>query len=154
MIRSQQNVERYRPLVASGAVSKKELDDCGPDVCGQPVPPSMPPAPPSTTRSSRLDWTTIRSPIAGIAGIAQAQVGDLIAPSTLMTTVSQVDPIKVYFPISEQEYLRFAARNPGAAEGTDPERRPSLQLILADGSRLRPDRQGDRDQSRGRGADR
>ncbi len=75
-----------------------------------------------------LDWTTVRSPIDGIAGIAQAQIGDLIAPTTLMTTVSQVDPIKVYFPISEQEYLRFSARND--PNDPNPERRVPLELIL------------------------
>jgi membrane fusion protein (multidrug efflux system) len=133
LVRSQQNVARYRPLVANGAVSKKELDDAI-----------------QTTEANRanvdaaraalenatlnLEWTTVRSPITGIAGIAQAQIGDLIAPSTLMTTVSQVDPIKVYIPISEQEYLRFSARNGSATEGTNPDKRPPLQLILADGS--------------------
>lgn len=133
LIRSQQNVERYRPLVASGAVSKKELDDWVQTSAANRATVDAARAALDNAKLE-IDWTTIRSPIAGIAGIAQAQVGDLIAPSTLMTTVSQVDPIKVYFPISEQEYLRFAARNPGATEGTDPERRPSLQLILADGS--------------------
>ena len=133
LVRSQQNVARYRPLVAKGAVSKKELDDAI-----------------QTTEANRasvdaaraalenaklnLEWTTVRSPIAGIAGIAQAQIGDLIAPSTLMTTVSQVDPIKVYVPISEQEYLRFSARNGDATDGSQPDKRPPLQLVLADGS--------------------
>ncbi len=133
LVRSQQNVARYRPLVETGAVSRKELDDTIQQMR----------ADAATVESARasvenatlnLDWTTVRSPIAGIAGLAQAQVGDLIAPTTLMTTVSQVDPIKVYVPISEQEYLRFAERSPSAAEGTDPKRRPPLELILADGS--------------------
>ena len=45
-----------------------------------------------------LQWTKVYSPIDGVAGIAQAQVGDLVGTSTLLTTVSQVDPIKVSFP--------------------------------------------------------
>ena len=50
------------------------------------------------------------APIDGIAGIAPVQVGDLVTPSTAPHDVSQVDPIKVTFPISEREYLRFADR--------------------------------------------
>jgi membrane fusion protein (multidrug efflux system) len=76
-----------------------------------------------------LDWTSITSPIDGIAGIAVAQVGDLITESTILTTVSQLDPVKVSIPISEQEYLRFASRI-----GPDGPRKASVQLILADGS--------------------
>lgn len=132
LVRSQQNVERYRPLVANGAVSKKELDDAVQATAANRANVDAARAALENAKLE-LDWTTIRSPIDGIAGIAQAQVGDLIAPSTLMTTVSQVDPIKVYFPISEQEYLRFAARNPQAGDGGDPEKR-ALQLILADGT--------------------
>jgi hypothetical protein len=50
----------------------------------------------------------VTSLIDGVAAIAAAQIGDLVGPSTLLTTVSQVNPIKVYFPISEQEYLAIA----------------------------------------------
>src|SRR5215831_18858710 len=52
-----------------------------------------------------LGWTKVVSLIDGVAGIAQAQLGDLVTPSTLLTTVSTVDPIKIYFPVSEREYL-------------------------------------------------
>jgi membrane fusion protein (multidrug efflux system) len=57
-----------------------------------------------------LEWTKVTSLIRGIAEIANAQVGDLVSTSTLLTTVSQVDPIKVTFPITEREYLRYADR--------------------------------------------
>lgn len=57
-----------------------------------------------------LGFTKVRSLVDGIAGIAATQIGNLVGPSTLLTTVSQVNPIKVYFPISEQEYLSLAAR--------------------------------------------
>jgi membrane fusion protein, multidrug efflux system len=131
LVRSEQNVARYRPLVAKGAVSKKELDDWIQTMEANRAHVDAARAAVENAKLN-LEWTIVRSPITGIAGIAQAQVGDLIAPTTLMTTVSQLDPIKVYMPISEQEYLRFAARNPGPADGA-PRDTPSLQLVLADG---------------------
>ena len=133
LVRSEQNVARYRPLVEKGAVSRRELEDTIQQMRADQASVETASAALENAKLN-LDWTTVRSPIAGIAGIAQAQVGDLIAPSTLMTTVSQVDPIKVYFPISEQEYLRFAERSPSAPEGTSPDKRPPLELILADES--------------------
>src|SRR5262249_12243035 len=68
------------------------------------------------------------------AAIATAQIGDLVGPTTLLTTVSQVDPIKAYFPLSEREYLAVADRvNRGQSKSLwsgD----PGLTLILSDGS--------------------
>src|SRR5246500_3473252 len=55
-----------------------------------------------------LGYTRVVSLVDGIAGINTVQVGNLVGPSTVLTAVSQVSPIKVYFPISEQEYLRMA----------------------------------------------
>jgi membrane fusion protein (multidrug efflux system) len=78
-----------------------------------------------------LEFTRIKSPIDGIAGIAAAQLGDLVGTgSGILTTVSTVDPIKVYFPISEQEYLQFRHQPTGRRfpEGME------LELILSDGS--------------------
>ncbi|HEY3037818.1 MAG TPA: efflux RND transporter periplasmic adaptor subunit [Pyrinomonadaceae bacterium] len=91
----------------------------------------------ATVRTAELNlgFTRIVSPIDGIAGIAQAQVGNLISTtSPPLTTVSTVDPIKVYFTLSEQEYLRFTKRNliearPGASVV-----QIELELILADGT--------------------
>src|SRR5712691_6614678 len=69
------------------------------------------------TATLNLGFTTILSPIEGIAGIATAQVGDLVGSSSgTLTTVSTLDPIKVYFTASEQAYLNFVRRNPTAAE--------------------------------------
>ena len=80
-----------------------------------------------------LQWTKVYSPIDGVTGIAQAQVGDLVGTSTLLTTVSQVDPIKVSFPISEKEYLHFAG-SINADENGKPTDQVRLELILDDGS--------------------
>jgi membrane fusion protein (multidrug efflux system) len=76
-----------------------------------------------------LDFTQIVSPIDGLAAIATAQIGDLVGPTSgILTTVSTVDPIKVYFSISEQEYLEFSRQGP------DSLRELTLTLLLADGS--------------------
>ena len=79
-----------------------------------------------------VGFTRIVSPVDGIAGLVNAQIGDLVGPGTgILTTVSAVDPIKAIFPISEQAYLGFRGRDPNA---------PSIpagikfDLILADGS--------------------
>jgi RND family efflux transporter MFP subunit len=80
-----------------------------------------------------LGWCKVYSPIEGVAGIAQAQVGDLVGTSTLLTTVSNVDPIKVSFPISEKLYLHFAGQLNAIGEAnTKPS--PRIDLILDDGS--------------------
>lgn len=83
-----------------------------------------------------VGFTRVTSLITGVAAIATAQIGDLVTPQTLLTTVSQVDPIKAYFPISEQEYLRIAARiNQPRGEKSPWEAGALLMLVLADGSR-------------------
>src|SRR6266568_376947 len=87
------------------------------------------------TAALNLGFTTILSPIDGIAGIATAQVGDLVGPSSgTLTTVSTLDPIKVYFTASEQAYLNFVKRNPTAAERLAAQKRLELELVLADGT--------------------
>lgn len=87
------------------------------------------------TAQLNLGFTKITSPIDGIAGIALAQVGDLVSPTSgIITTVSTVDPIKVYFAVSEQEYLKFADRFPNPAVRAAAVRQLDLELFLADGS--------------------
>ncbi len=82
-----------------------------------------------------LGYTRVVSLINGIAGINTVQVGNLVGPSTVLTAVSQVSPIKVYFPISEQEYLRMAdGGGPGSVDFTTHASRIPLQLTLGDGS--------------------
>ena len=83
-----------------------------------------------------LGFTEIRSPIDGIAGVARAQLGNLVGPSDSepLTSVSQLDPIHVAFPLSEQEYLRFASRSAAGASTSRRLREGTLELVLADGS--------------------
>jgi len=87
------------------------------------------------TAQLNLGFTRIISPIDGIAGIAQAQVGNLITTTSLpLTTVSTVDPIKVYFTLSEQQYLSFTKRNLIEARRGASVAQIELELILSDGS--------------------
>jgi membrane fusion protein (multidrug efflux system) len=90
------------------------------------------------TAQLNLSFTRIVSPIDGIAGLAQTQVGDLVQPnnpnSPLLTTVSTVDPIKVYFTISEQQYLAFTKLNLIEARQGASVTQIELELILADGT--------------------
>ena len=82
-----------------------------------------------------VGYTKVISLIDGIAGITTVQVGNLVVQSTVLTAVSQVNPIKVYFPISEQEYLRMAdGGSPGSVDWLTHASRIPLKLTLSDGS--------------------
>ena len=126
------NLARIKPLAAVNAVSQKDLDDAtGSNLAAK---AQLDAAEASLqTAKLNLSFTKITSPVTGIAGIAKAQIGDLLSPSmpTELTTVSTVDPIKVYFNISEREYLKFA--NAANAAGKRQEHVP-LELFLVDGS--------------------
>ena len=129
-------VVRYRPLAAQKAISQQELDDA--ETRERTAQANVESARASLEKAKLdLDWTKVASPIDGIAGVAKSQVGDLVNRQTVMTTVSQVDPIKVNFNPSEQEYLTWVAKH-GPPEktlsaGQDLEKGP-LELILSDGS--------------------
>ena len=122
------NLRRVKPLAAQNAVSQKDLDDA--TGAEQSTHASVIAAQ-ATVEKARLDlgFTKVTSLITGVAGIAKANIGDLVGPGQIgqLTTVSTVDPIKVYVPISEQQYMKFAERR-----ATD--EKTSLKLILADGS--------------------
>jgi RND family efflux transporter MFP subunit len=82
-----------------------------------------------------LSFTKVRALISGIAGITQVQVGNLVTPATVLTAVSQVDPIKTYFPIGAEDYLRIADKiHPETVNLLSSAAPIPLQLILADGS--------------------
>src|SRR4030095_7021242 len=131
--KNQMDVARYAPLVAKGARSKQELDNAAQATHASEalVQPAQ-----AAVENARLNlaWTKIYSPIDGIAGIAPVQVGDLVTPSTVLTTVSQVDPMKVTFPITERAYLRFADQIKEHQAKGRAQDEPELQLILANGS--------------------
>jgi len=87
------------------------------------------------TAELNLGFTRIISPIDGVAGIAQAQVGNLISTtSSPLTTVSTVDPIKVFFTLNERDYLNFTKRNLIDAQQGASVEQLELELLLADGT--------------------
>ena len=133
LLRSQENEAKYRPLVKVGAVSQREYDNTVQEVRANQAAVEAAQAAVAAARLN-LEWTKITSPIDGVAGITQAQIGDLISPTAIMTTVSKVDPIKVYFPISEQEYLKFADGIEHFRRTGDSSQAPTLELVLANGS--------------------
>jgi len=131
--KTQIDVTRYTPLAKQGAVSQQELDNAIQANLGAKAQVDAARAAVQTAQLN-LGWTKVTSPIKGVAGIAIAQVGNLVEPTTELTTVSQLDPIKVKFPVAEQEYLRYAR---GVEEGKrqrEKGRAGTLELILADGS--------------------
>jgi RND family efflux transporter MFP subunit len=126
------DVARYTPLVKDAAVSKEELDNAIQGVAGAKAQAQSAAAAVETAQLN-LGWTRVYAPVDGIAGIASVQVGDLVTPTTLLTTVSQVDPIKVTFPISEREYLRFADRIRDHQRNASVADEPVFEMILVDG---------------------
>jgi RND family efflux transporter MFP subunit len=87
------------------------------------------------TATLNLSFTRIVSPIDGVAGLAQAQVGNLVSTSSNpLTTVSTLDPIKVYFTLSEQEYLHYTKPFFSEADQKGTLDQLELELILSDGS--------------------
>jgi len=132
--RNHLDVVRYEPLVKQGAVSRQEYDNAVQRELG--ARGSVQAAQAAVDKAKiDLGFTEIRSPVEGIVGLAQAQLGDMVGPndSKPLTDVSQLDPMKVSFPLSEQDYLRFAPRIEEAVR-TGSFRKDSLELVLADGS--------------------
>jgi membrane fusion protein (multidrug efflux system) len=133
------HVARYRPLAKQGAISQQELDDAVQNMLSAESGVLSAQAQVEQARLN-LEWTQITSPIKGIAGISATQIGDLVGPESLLTTVSQLDPIKVNFPITEKAYLDIVRNFGGKTGGNQLAKAgPILQLYLADGS-LWPDR--------------
>jgi len=163
--KSKADVDRLTPLVATNSVSRQELDHATAAYQGADAQILAAQGALATAQAS-LDFTKVRSPIDGIVGVRQVSVGSLVGQGepTLLTTVSQLDPVRVRFPISEQLYLKHAVTlntlvnrdsestsvetaasrgskpaagkpsNAAAPKVVEPRRRLRLELVLADGS--------------------
>jgi len=140
-VKAQLDVNRYTPLAKEQAVSQQDLDNAvqGNVAAQAQVRAAKAQIDAATAQMAaaqlNLGFTKIVSLIDGIVGVAQAQIGDLVGPTSLLTTVSTLDPIKVYFPVSERGYLNYIKENPDAVKRAEQERHLGLEMILADGSR-------------------
>ncbi len=127
-------MSRDTPLAKESAIPQAQLDN---DLQANQAAQAMVAAAKAQVEQAQLnlEFTKVRSLVNGVAGLAKGQIGDLVGPTTILTTVSQVQPIKAYFAISEQEYLKFAERISAVAEGrARAGERKVLELVLSDGT--------------------
>src|SRR6201982_2932658 len=139
--RTQLDVTRYTPLAKEQAASQQDLDNAVQNNLAALATIETAKAQIKTyeaaveTARINLEFTRLVAPIDGIAGQAQLQVGALVTPNSgVVTSVSTVDPIKVYFTVSEPQYLEWRKRFPTEASRLEADKKLRLQLILADGS--------------------
>ena len=125
------DVERDTPLAEKKAIPREKLDN---EIQAKLAAQAEVEVARAAVEQAQLDlgWTHVTSLVDGVAGIAEVQMGNLVGPGARLTSVSQVDPIKVYFPVSEQEYLRakHISFNGQCMDLFD----ISPELILADGT--------------------
>ena len=154
-VRTQLDVDRYVPLAKQQAITQQDMDNATQNNVGAKAQVQAAKAQIETARAQiqaanaavqavratvetarlNLGFTRLTSPIDGLAGMAQQQVGALVSPASgPVTTVSTVDPIKVYFTASEQEYLDFHRRYPTPAALDAARKGLVLELILTDGT--------------------
>jgi membrane fusion protein (multidrug efflux system) len=154
--RVQLDVDRYTPLFQQGAITEQDLDNATQNNMAAKAQLQAARAQVETDKAQitaataavqsakaavetariNLGFTRLTAPIDGIPGIAQLQVGALVSPASgVITTVSTLDPIKVYFTISEQEYLERKRQYPTPEKFLEARKRLQLELVLADGTR-------------------
>jgi RND family efflux transporter MFP subunit len=152
--RTQLDVDRYVPLAQQQAITQQDLDNATQNNMAAKAQLQSAKAQVATAKAQitaaeasvqsvkaavdtariNLGFTRLTAPIDGIPGIAQQQVGALVSPASgAITTVSTLDPIKVYFTASEQEYIEFARRFPTAEKRQADLRQRPMELVLADG---------------------
>jgi membrane fusion protein (multidrug efflux system) len=131
--RTRLDVERYAPLAKTDAISQKELDnaiqaDLSADAQIDGAKAAVQQA------ELNLAFTTIRSPIDGVAGLAKAQLGDLVGPGAgALTSVSKMNPIRAYFSLSEQLIYQAMARRVASGGESGEAGGLKLELVLAGG---------------------
>jgi membrane fusion protein (multidrug efflux system) len=140
-VRTQLDVNRYTPLAKEEAASQQDLDNAVQNNLAAKATVQTAEAQIRTNQAAvetakiNLDFTRLCAPIDGIVGQAQLQVGALVNLSSgAVTSVSTVDPIKVYFTVSEPQYLAWRKRFPTESSRLEADKNLRLELILADGS--------------------
>ena len=127
------NVNRDTPLAAERAIARSQLDnDTQQKAQAEATVKSAEAA--VATANLNLGFTKVRSLISGVAGQATIQVGNLVSAQSVLTSVSQLDPIKVYFSVSDSEYLALTKRaGAGGADLLHGTSRIPITLTLSDG---------------------
>ena len=131
LARATNDVNRDTPLAAQKAIAQRDLDT---DLTNQEAMKSQVQAAKAGLANAELNlaWTKIYSPIDGIAGVSNSQIGDLVGTTTKMVIVSQVNPIWAYFNVSESLFLKFAPEVNAIITGKNSGlRRTSVELIQA-----------------------
>ena len=142
LAKASNDVARYTPLVAKQAVSRQELDNARSE---QDASRSQVEAAKAAVEKATLDlsYTRVTAPISGLVGTTNVKAGNLVGrgESTLLTTISQIDPILFKVGVSEAEYLRFVKRasatstpKPAGRTGGSPTAE-GIELVLADGTK-------------------
>jgi RND family efflux transporter MFP subunit len=125
--KDEMDVNRLRPLAKEKAVSQEEFDNAWQAYLGDKAAAEQ--------ARVNMEFTKVASPLDGLSGLAQAEVGDLVGPNTVeLTTVSTIDPIKAYFTVSEQEYLGLMRDRLDPAARARPGSETAFELVLADGN--------------------
>jgi membrane fusion protein (multidrug efflux system) len=127
------DVERDTPLAEARAIAKSQLDT---EIQARLGAQALVLAAKANIEQAELnvEFTKVTSLISGIAGIARVQIGNLVGPSSVLTSVSQVDPIRAYFTVSEQVFTDFHRRFPTEQTVEEQRKRMPLQLTLGDGT--------------------
>lgn len=125
--KAQQDADYYRPLVADGSVSRQRFSDA--EQTAKAAAASLAQAKAAAAHADTLlGYCTLRSPMNGVVGFAQAFVGSYVSPSgKALVTVNQLDPIRIYFSISEQDWLQQGGKQGPLSQGA------KLHVQLADG---------------------
>jgi membrane fusion protein (multidrug efflux system) len=127
------DVERDTPLAKEKAIAQSQLDNEIQAELGAKA--SVAASKANVEQAAlNLEFTRVTSLVDGVAGIAQAQIGNLVSPGSVLTSVSQMDPIKVYFTVSEAEYIDFHRRYPTEAAVAAARKNAQLELLLGDGT--------------------
>jgi membrane fusion protein (multidrug efflux system) len=136
LTKTELDVARNEPLAKEGAISLKEFQD---SVQANQAAAAAVESAKAAVEQARLnlEWTKVLAPINGVVGIAKAQVGDLIDANSALTSMSTLDPLRVYFPISEQEYLKLSGlMEQRYQEKVDPmiaRKDAGLEMVLSNG---------------------
>ena len=140
-VRTQLDVNRYTPLAKEQAASQQDLDNSVQNNLAAKANVETAKAQIQTYEAAvenariNLGFTRLIAPIDGVAGQAELQVGALVNPSSgPVTSVSTLDPIKVYFTVGEPQYLAWRKRYPTESSRQEADKNLRLELILADGS--------------------